>query len=158
MSAQLPRKAARIENRLACSLEELFNGTVKKMKISREILDASGNTMTVEEILTINIGRGWGKGTSIVFPGKGNEAPDVIPADIALTGYTVHLTTLDGRSVTIPINSIVHPGYEEVVHREGMPVPSDPSTKGNLRIKFNIKFPTRLTYEQTAGIKHLLAP
>lgn len=41
MSSQ-PRKAAPIENRLPCSLEELYKGTTKKMKISREIVDASG--------------------------------------------------------------------------------------------------------------------
>lgn len=39
---QGPRKAANIENRLPCSLEELYKGTTKKMKISREIADASG--------------------------------------------------------------------------------------------------------------------
>ncbi|XP_017697171.2 dnaJ homolog subfamily B member 13-like [Phoenix dactylifera] len=181
------QKAAPIENQLPCSLEDLYKGTTKKMKISREIADASGKTMPVEEILTIDIKPGWKKGTKITFPEKGNEAPDIIPADIvfvidekphdvfmregndlvmtqkislveALTGYTVRLTTLDGRSLTIPINSIIHPAYEEVVPREGMPLPKDPSKRGNLRIKFNIKFPTRLTSEQKAGIKRLLAP
>lgn len=141
--------------------------------------------MPVEEILTIEIKPGWKKGTKITFPKKGNEQPNVIPADIvfiidekphsqfkrdgndlimtqkislleALTGYTVHLTTLDGRSLTIPINNIIHPDYEEVVRGEGMPIPKDPSRKGNLRIKFNIKFPTRLTSDQKAGLKKLL--
>lgn len=42
MSAQGPRKAPAIENRVPCSLEELYKGTTKKMKISREIADASG--------------------------------------------------------------------------------------------------------------------
>ena len=37
-----PRKAPPIENKLPCSLEELYKGTTKKMKISREIADASG--------------------------------------------------------------------------------------------------------------------
>jgi len=37
-----PRKAPPIENKLPCTLEELYKGTTKKMKISREILDASG--------------------------------------------------------------------------------------------------------------------
>lgn len=143
--------------------------------------------MPVEEILTIDIKPGWKKGTKITFPEKGNEQPNVIPADLvfiidekphsiftregndlitikkislaeALTGYTVHLTTLDGRSLTIPINNVIHPDYEEVVPKEGMPIPKDPSKRGNLRIKFNIKFPTRLTAEQKSGIKKLLAP
>lgn len=142
--------------------------------------------MPVEEILTIEIKPGWKKGTKITFPEKGNEQGNVIPADLvfiidekphstftrdgndlvvtqkislaeALTGYTVHLTTLDGRTLTIPINNVIHPDYEEVVPKEGMPTPKDPSKKGNLRIKFNIKFPTRLNSEQKAGIKKLLA-
>lgn len=37
-----PVKAPPIENRLPCSLEELYTGTTKKMKISREIADISG--------------------------------------------------------------------------------------------------------------------
>lgn len=181
-----PRKAQSVENLLPCSLEELYKGTTKKMKISREISDASGKTMPVEEILTINVKPGWKKGTKITFPEKGNEQPNVIAADIvfvidekphtvftrdgndlivtqrislaeALSGYTASITTLDGRKLTIPINNVIHPSYEEVVPKEGMPIPKDPSKKGNLRIRFNIKFPARLTSEQKAGIKKLLA-
>lgn len=181
------RKAPPIENKLPCSLEDLYKGTTKKMKISREIADISGKTMQVEEILTIDVKPGWKKGTKITFPEKGNEQPNVIPADLvfvidekphsvftrdgndlivtqkislaeALTGYTVHLTTLDGRSLNIPINNVIHPTYEEIVPKEGMPLQKDPSKRGNLRIKFNIRFPTRLTAEQKAGIKKLLGP
>ena len=42
MSQSGPRKAPPIENRLPCTLEEIYKGTTKKMKISREIVDASG--------------------------------------------------------------------------------------------------------------------
>ncbi|KAM5578224.1 hypothetical protein ABKV19_008501 [Rosa sericea] len=180
-----PRKASPIENRLPCSLEELYKGTSKKMKISRDIADTSGKGMEVEEILTIDIKPGWKKGTKITFPEKGNEQPNVIPADLvfiidekphsvftrdgndlivtqnislveALTGYTVNLTTLDGRRLNIPVNNVIHPSYEEVVQGEGMPIQKEPTKRGKLRIKFNIKFPTRLTAEQKAGIKKLL--
>nr|GMD36773.1 DnaJ homolog subfamily B member 13-like [Ipomoea batatas] len=184
-SADMHRKAPPIEWPLPCSLEDLYNGTTKKMKISRNIIDARGKKVTVEEILTINIKPGWKKGTKITFPEKGNdENPSVISADIAfiieekphkvftrdgddlvatqeisvveaLTGYTVRLTSLDGRNLIIPINTIIHPNYEEVVPREGMPIPKDPSTKGNLRIKFEINFPTSLKASQKAGIKEL---
>ncbi|GFS41287.1 DNAJ heat shock family protein [Actinidia rufa] len=185
MNQSGPRKAPPIEQTLPCSLEELYKGATKKMKISREIADTSGKTMPVEEILTINIKPGWKKGTKITFPEKGNEQPNVIPSDLvfiidekphsvftrdgndlvvtqkipladALTGHTVRLTTLDGRNLSIPINNVIHPNYEEVVPREGMPIPKDPSKKGDLRIKFNPKFPTRLTPEEKAGIKKLL--
>ena len=93
-----------------------------------------------------------------VFTRDGNDliVTQKIPLAEALTGYTVHLTTLDGRNLTIPINTVIDPNYEEVVPREGMPIQKDPTKRGNLRIKFNIKFPTRLTAEQKAGIKKLL--
>ncbi|KAJ0686214.1 putative chaperone DnaJ, HSP40/DnaJ peptide-binding protein [Helianthus annuus] len=140
---------------------------------------------TVEEILTIEIKPGWKKGTKITFPEKGNEQRGVIPSDLvfiidekphavfkrdgndlvvtqkislaeALTGYTAQLTTLDGRTLTVPITSVISPTYEEVVKGEGMPIPKEPTKKGNLRVKFNIKFPTKLTAEQKTGIKRLL--
>lgn len=143
--------------------------------------------MPIEELLTIDIKPGWKKGTKITFPEKGNEQPNVVPADLvfiidekphsvftregndlvvtqkvtlaeALTGYTAHITTLDGRRLTIPINNVINPDYEEVVPREGMPLPKDPSRRGNLRIKFKLKFPTRLTADQKSGIKKLLGP
>lgn len=50
-----PRKARPITNTLSCSLEELYTGTVKKMKISRSLTDASGKTMKVSEIVEIHV-------------------------------------------------------------------------------------------------------
>ncbi|CAN6581448.1 unnamed protein product [Malus baccata var. baccata] len=184
-SAAAPRKAAPIERTLPCTLEDLYKGTTKKMKISRDVPDASGRTTTVEEILTIEIKPGWKKGTKITFPEKGNEQRGIIPADLvfiidekphtlfkrdgndltitqkislaeALTGYTAQLTTLDGRNLTVSITNIISPTYEEVVKGEGMPIPKEPSKKGNLRIKFNIKFPTKLTSDQKTNMKRLL--
>lgn len=58
----------------------------------------------------------------------------------ALTCYTVQLTTLDGRNLMIPINSVISPTYEVVVKGEGMPIPKEPTRKGTCTIKFNIKF------------------
>lgn len=180
-----PRKAAPVENKLPCTLEELYNGSTRKMKISRNIVDASGKSMPVEEILTIEVKPGWKKGTKITFPEKGNEQPNVVAADLvfvidekphnvykrdgndlvvtqkislaeALTGCMVNLTTLDGRNLSIPVTDIVNPGTEKVVPNEGMPIGREHGRKGNLRIKFDIKFPTRLTAEQKAGLKRLL--
>ncbi|ONK62508.1 uncharacterized protein A4U43_C07F4660 [Asparagus officinalis] len=186
-AASAPRKAPRIERTLVCSLEDLYKGTSKKMKISRDVIDSIGRPKTVEEILTIDIKPGWKKGTKITFPEKGNEQHNLIPADLvfiiderphgvfkregndlfvtqklslleALTDYTVQLTTLDGRSLTIPINSIISTDYEHVVQGEGMPIAKDSSKKGNLRIRFQIMFPMRLTAEQKQGIQKMLTP
>ncbi|GFZ03652.1 DNAJ heat shock family protein [Actinidia rufa] len=139
----------------------------------------------VEEILTIEIRPGWKKGTKITFPEKGNQEPGVIPADLifvidekphavytrdgndlvvnleislleALTGKTVELTTLDGRSLLIPLTEIVKPGHEVVVSNEGMPISKEPRNKGNLRIKFDVKYPSRLTTEQKSDLRKVL--
>lgn len=37
-----PRKAAPVENKLPCSLEELYSGSKRKMRISRNVSDPSG--------------------------------------------------------------------------------------------------------------------
>lgn len=80
-----------------------------------------------------------------------------MPLVEVLTGYVAQVTTLDGRNLTIPIQSVISPTYEEIVKGEGMPIPKEPSKKGNLRIKFNIKFPLRLSSEQKTGLKRLLS-
>nr|PNR43341.1 hypothetical protein PHYPA_015721 [Physcomitrium patens] len=140
------RKAPAVENKLLCSLEELYKGSTRKMKISRSIADASGKSTPVEEILTIEVKPGWKKGTKITFPEKGNEQH----------GLNFTLMSLDGRTLNISIPDVIHPGYEKVLPKEGMPVAKEPGRRGNLRIKFDIDFPTRLSAEQKAGVKRLL--
>ena len=39
---------------------------------------------------------------------------------------------------------MIHENYEEVVSGEGMPIPKDPSKRGDLRIKFNIQVPNKV--------------
>ncbi|WCJ29776.1 DNAJ heat shock family protein [Euphorbia peplus] len=183
--ANLPRKPAPVESKLPCSLEELYSGSTRKMKISRTVVDANGRQVQETEILSIDVKPGWKKGTKITFPDKGNEQLNQLPADLvfvidekphstfkrdandliinqrvtlaeALGGTTVNLTTLDGRNLSIPVHDIVSPGYELVVAREGMPIAKEPGNRGDLRIKFEVKFPTRLTPEQRAGLKRAL--
>ncbi|CAN1187659.1 DnaJ homolog subfamily B member 5 [Linum perenne] len=178
------KKAPAIESKLACSLEELYKGTRRKMKISRNVPDEFGKPKSVEEILKIDIKPGWKKGTKITFPEKGNQEPGVSPADLifvvdekphavykrdgndlivhqkvslleALTGMTVELTTLDGRYLTVPVTDVIKPGHEVVISNEGMPVSKEPKNRGNLRIKFDVKFPSRLTAEQKSDLKRV---
>ncbi|XP_065850410.1 uncharacterized protein [Euphorbia lathyris] len=183
--ANMPRKPPPVESKLPCSLEELYSGSTRKMKISRTVVDGHGRQVQETEILSIDVKPGWKKGTKITFPDKGNEQLNQLPADLvfvidekthstfkrdgndliinqrvslaeALGGTTVNLTTLDARNLSIPVHDIVSPGYELVVAREGMPIAKEPGNRGDLRIKFEVKFPTRLTPEQRAGLKRAL--
>ncbi|KAL5975175.1 hypothetical protein ACLOJK_031854 [Asimina triloba] len=184
-TATTPWKPSPVETKLPCSLEELYGGSTRKMKISRNVLDANGRLGPETEILTIEVKPGWKKGTKITFPDKGNEQVNQLPADLvfvieekphdiykrdgndllmshkitlaeALGGTSIDVKTLDERSLTIPVTDIVNPGYELVVPKEGMPITKEPGKRGNLLIKFEVKFPTRLTPEQRIGIKRAL--
>ncbi|CAI0627676.1 unnamed protein product [Linum tenue] len=180
------KKAPAIESKLGCSLEELYKGATRKMKISRNVPDEFGSKpKAVEEILKIDIKPGWKKGTKITFPEKGNQEPGVRPADLifvvdekphalfkrdgndlvvhrkvslleALSGKTVELTTLDGRFLTVPVDEVIKPGHEVVIANEGMPISKEPNNRGDLRIKFDVKFPSRLTAEQKSDLKRVL--
>ncbi|KAL9239494.1 hypothetical protein vseg_013809 [Gypsophila vaccaria] len=180
------RKEAAIDRSLPCSLEELYNGAKKMMKITRTIINYSGQERTIRDILTIDIKLGWKKGTKITFPEKGNKWPGIIPSDIiftidekphpvfkrdgddliidreltlleALTGRKkLELKTLDGRNIVVPVTEIVTPGYEMIVPSEGMPISKDPHKRGNLRVRFIVKFPSKLTEEQKVDLHRVL--
>ena len=53
---------------------------------------------------------------------------------------------------------VATPGAERVVRGEGMPISKAPGQKGNLRIKFDVRFPTRqLTGNEAAQLRALLS-
>jgi DnaJ family protein B protein 4 len=54
---------------LKISLEELYQGSVKHLKVSRRLL----NGTTEEKVLEIQVYPGWKSGTKIRFPRAGNE-------------------------------------------------------------------------------------
>lgn len=74
----------------------------------------------------------------------------------ALTGKTLNLTTLDGRNLTIEVSDIVKPGREIVIPDEGMPLSKEPKRRGNLIIKFDVKFPSRLSSDQKSDLRRVL--
>ncbi|KAK4263384.1 hypothetical protein QN277_028802 [Acacia crassicarpa] len=167
-------KASASEHKLAFSLEDIYKGCEKRFGISRIVIDALGNTITVDEVVEVKVKPGWKKGTKITFPGRGNQEPgSPSPADLvfvledkpheifkrvgndlvttqkislfeALTGKTIKVTTLDGREIEVSLTEIVTPDTEIVVQDEGMPSASNPGKKGNIRIKFHIVFPSSL--------------
>jgi DnaJ family protein B protein 4 len=126
-----PRKDPPIEQPLMCTLEELYKGSTRKMRINRSVGASSGAAPhREEEILEIGVAPGWKKGTRITFPEKGDERPGRVPADIvfvvdekpharfrregndlvitqplslvdALCGARFQVATLDGRTLDL---------------------------------------------------------
>lgn len=172
---------------LYCSLEELFSGCSKKVRVTRQKLQLDGKSLRSEGVvLTVEVQAGWREGTKITFVGEGDEASGQTTGDVvfilketphprfvrskndltftaaidlaqALTGTTIEIKTLDGRTVPVPINEIVKPSCPKIVPNEGMPLPSDPTKRGQLFIQFDVKFPDMLTDTQKVQIQEILA-
>jgi len=177
---QQPRKDPTLEVKLPCTLEDLYQGCTKKMKISRNKLGSKE-----EETLSIDVKPGWKRGTKVTFKDKGDEHPGRLPADIsfvvdekphtvytrdgndlvhsanihlrdALCGTTIQLRTLDGRILKVEVNDVVTPNSVKVVAGEGMPVSKMPGKRGNLKVKFNVVFPKTLDEEQKELVRKAL--
>ena len=126
-----------IVQELNVSLEEVFFGCVKKVKISRRVMNEDGHTSSVrDKILTLEVKPGWPAGTAVSFEREGDQGPNTVPADIvfvlrdkphphfrregphlvhvahiplhaALAGCTLDVETLDERLIHVPIVEIV---------------------------------------------------
>lgn len=179
------QKSPNYELDLPVSLEELYTGTVKKMKITRKRF-ANGVEYKEEQILKIDIKPGWKDGTKLTFSGEGDQAtPMSPPGDLifiikskphsrfsrdgnnliykftvpllkALTGFQATLTTLDNRRLTVRIVEVVSPSYRKVIAKEGMPISKMPSERGDLILEFDVTFPKSLTADQKKQITNAL--
>jgi len=172
-----PQQAEAVQTPLYCSLEELYKGATKKMRINRKRLHPDGqSTYDDVKILEINIKPGWKAGTKITFPKEGDEKPGITPGDIifvvtekphlrfkrsgndliykhnitlkqALTGFTMEIETLDNRKLRIPINKFPSSDYVHTIPNEGMPN-SKGNSKGKLLVEFSATFPKNLSERQ----------
>lgn len=167
---------------LQVSLEEVFSGTTKKLKITRKVLNEDGRSTRVEDkILQIDVKPGWKSGTKITFPKEGDQTPNNIPADIvfvikdkphptfsrdgqdihykakislrdALCGTTIQVPTLGGRKIPLNLTEVIKPGGQRRIQGEGLPYAKQPTKKGDLIIEFDIKFPDKIP----VGAKEIL--
>lgn len=183
----MPRKQdPPVIRELPVSLEEIFAGCTKKMKISHKRLGPDGRSVhTEDKILTIQVKRGWKEGTKITFPKEGDETLSNIPADIvfvlkdkphtvykrdssnvvykakislreALCGCSIKVPTLDGRTISLDSKDIINPGTKRRIHGEGLPLPKAPDQRGDLLVEFDIRFPDRLSTSSRETLERVL--
>ncbi len=62
-----------VERALPLTLEELYNGVTKKMKIKRKTFDETGKRSTTDQVLEVPIKPGLKKGSKIKFKGVGDQ-------------------------------------------------------------------------------------
>uniref|UniRef100_A0A0A9W614 DnaJ 1 n=2 Tax=Lygus hesperus TaxID=30085 RepID=A0A0A9W614_LYGHE len=164
-----------IEHDLYVTLEDILKGCVKKMKISRKVLQPDGTSNKEDKLLTINVKPGWKSGTKITFQKEGDQGRNKIPADIvfiirdkphpvfkrdgsdirykanitlkqALCGCVMDIPTLTGETIPLTFaKEIIKPSTVKRIQGHGLPIPKDPSRKGDLIVTFDIVFPSTLS-------------
>jgi len=180
--AKRPRPPPKVNFDVPMSLEDLYHGKNKKLRITRKSI-----TLKRDEKVTIEIPvqAGWKAGTKVTYKGEGDEVSPGVAQDIvfviqekkhprfaregsdllmnvkvplvdALTGFQLDVTTLEPRKLRVRIdNEIVTDKYTKVIHGAGMPN-SKTKEKGDLVITFHVVYPKRLTAEQKATLRKCL--
>ncbi|KAF9881206.1 dnaJ heat shock family protein [Colletotrichum karsti] len=173
-----------VERPLPLTLEELFRGVTKKMKIKRKTFDDNGKRTTTDQVLEVPIKAGLKKGSKIKFKGvgdqeeggqqdlhfileekahplfarEGDDLVHTVELDLkeALTGWKRTVTTIDGKQLNIEKNGPTQPGSTDKYPGLGMPISKKPGTRGDFIIKYNVKFPTSLTPAQKQKLREIL--
>ncbi|EXJ78716.1 DnaJ like subfamily B member 4 [Capronia coronata CBS 617.96] len=174
-----------VERQLPVSLEDLYKGTHKKMKIKRKTYNPQGQRTTEDKILEMDIKPGLKAGSKIKFSGVGDqeeggsqdlhfivsEKPHptltregdnlrtTIELDLkeALTGWQRTVTTIDGKQLKVSGAGPTPPGYEEKFPGLGMPNSKKPGERGDFIVEVKVNFPKTLTAAQKAKIKEALS-
>ncbi|KXX80909.1 Protein psi1 [Madurella mycetomatis] len=181
--AQTP-EVTTVERPLPLSLEDLYNGVTKKMKIKRKMFDEDGKRTTTDTVLEVPIKPGLKKGSKIRFKGVGDqeeggqqdlvfiveekphplfirEGDDLIhTVDLelkeALTGWKRTITTIDGRNLNIDKAGPTQPGSSDSYPGLGMPISKKPGQRGNFVVKYNVRFPMTLSPTQKQKLREIL--
>ena len=175
-----------VEKPLPVTLEELYNGTTKKMKIKRKTFDdGSGKRKLEDKILEVNVKPGWKAGTKVTFRGVGDqeeggvqdlqfivtekphdrfrrEGDDLVcPIELdlkeALTGWKRTIATIEGKQVPVSGGGPTAPGFRETFPHLGMPkTKSKTGERGDMIVEVKVKFPSSLTLAQKSHLKDIL--
>ena len=174
-----------VEKPLPVSLEDLFNGTTKKLKVQRKTYDQQTGKQNVEDkILSVPINKGIKAGSKIKYKDMGDQVEggtqdlhfivkekphplfirdgdDIrhnVEIDLkeALTGWKRTVSTIDGKQLTVSSSGPTQPTFEERYPGLGMPKSKSPSQRGDFLVGVKIKFPTSLTADQKKKLKEIL--
>ncbi|CAG8756988.1 1732_t:CDS:2 [Dentiscutata erythropus] len=175
-----------VKHHLSFTLEELYKGATKKLKVSRKLYDsASGQQIPTDKIIEVNVRPGLKAGSKFRYGKAGDELSNGETQDIvvvidekphpvfirdnddlrmvmkislleSLVGFKANIQTLDGRTLSLSSSSIIKPGQEQRFSNEGMPT-KDPNKKGDLIIKYDVIFPSKLSEDQKKNLKKVLA-
>ena len=174
------QKPSPIIKNVSVPIDKILTGTVIPVEIERWIMQDNNKTFENETVY-VNVPKGIDEGEIIILREKGNFVSDECKGDIkifikienntefkrngldlilekeitvkeALCGFSFELKYITGKIFTITNNSgnIISHGYSKIIPNMGFT--RDPHT-GNLIIRFNVKFPEKLTEEVLLKLK-----
>jgi DnaJ-class molecular chaperone len=171
-----PKERPAVEFTLQCTLDELYSGCNKKLKLKRTLL---GRGVT-ENIIEIKVKPGYKKGTKFTFPEQGDQIDEETFQDIRIildekpdrhfvrngndleAEMEIHLKELikgfsrvinlpGGRTHTLSNKDVSKIGEWICIPRKGMPFSKDPERKGDLKIRVISPLPL-LSFSQIENI------
>lgn len=74
----------------------------------------------------------------------------------ALCGTKVEVPTLEGEKRVLRIKEIIKPNFVHKIQGLGLPLPKDPTKKGDLIVAFEIKFPEYLSDSAKSILRDIL--
>jgi len=179
-------KEKTIEREVQVSLEDIATGCQKKLKINKNIHREDGSISKESKVITIDVKAGWKSGTKVTFENEGDQIPGKIPADIAfiikdkphavftrdgeniiytakvslrdaLCGTKIQIPTLQGGKMSLDFSGkIIKPTTVRKFKGLGLLYSKNPSSKGDLVVKFDIIFPDSLSESERKTISQLL--
>jgi len=160
------KKGPVVERNLSCTLENLYNGCVKKLKVNRKV-----NNKEVSKVIEITVDPGWKEGTKLTYPELGDETRTQEPGDIifvvkerlhkflkrdnndllmtcditldeALNGFTKDIVGINKQKHKIKVNKLANSNETHRVMDGGMPIRKNKRKigYGDLVVSFNIIF------------------
>eukprot|EP00474_Spongospora_subterranea_P006276 CRZ06734.1 hypothetical protein [Spongospora subterranea] len=165
------------------ALEEIYSGFLRSVTITRQIMNHDQKTSSDQEVtLKVPIAKGAIAGTKVLFESAGHQrqgqtghvefeiriAPHpiyrregdnlVVKKELyiteALTGGSVRISTLDGRTLSIAISKVILPGSRTLVSGEGLIGPT--GNRGDLFIEYQVKYPDQISLANKQALRHLL--
>jgi len=170
-------KPTPIERTFSCTLEEIYRGHTKRLRVTRSIFNEYGEVVNQDaKILEIQVPPGAHTGTEFlckeagdIYPGKptgdvifvleekphdyyqrdGNDVIYTAKISLAqaLTGVKIKLPLLSGETTEIVIRDVIKPGHEKVLVGKGMPLAERGGIFGDMIVKFDIQWPNRIESE-----------
>ncbi|KAH6566870.1 hypothetical protein BASA62_006445 [Batrachochytrium salamandrivorans] len=139
------RSAGAVQRTLPVTLEDLYAGTEKRLKVTRKLIDGA-----------------TGRQPHAVFKRDGDNLRVTVHTTLAeaLCGFSRTLQHLDGQSIQVQGatgNKPVQPGSEIVISGKGMPVSRTPGKKGDLIVTVLVSLPSTITEGQKTTLRQALS-